>query len=84
MIKMRINKNKESICFNCHCIWKNTPEMYDLSIGFDKQRILPLCQNCLNEIFKKSLKASCNYNARIKSKEDMQRIMNYNKSKGID
>lgn len=77
MIKMRVNKNKESMCFNCNTKWGNTPEMYDLNIGYEKQRILPLCQKCIREIFTKTLKADVNYCGKLKSKEDMQRIRNY-------
>ena len=74
-IKMRINNDKESRCFNCRTEWRNTGEMYDFAIGYkEKQKIIPLCRNCVEEIFNKTLKASTKFNAKVKSKEDMKRI----------
>ena len=73
-IKMRVNREQESVCFNCGTKWKNTSEMYDLCIGYKKERILPLCRKCVDELFHKTLKASCKYNARVKSQEDQIRI----------
>lgn len=75
-IKMRINNDRESTCFNCGREWKNVREMYDLKIGFKKERTLPLCQKCMEEMEKKFLKASCMYNAKIKDKVAMKRIQN--------
>lgn len=75
-IKMRVNNNRESICSNCGREWKNTREMYDLRIGFKKERTLPLCAKCIDTMSVKFLKASCMYNSKIKSKVDMKRIQN--------
>ena len=80
MIKMRVNRDKESICFNCCTTWKNTPEMYDLAIGKENHIILPLCQKCIRELFTKTLKADVKYNAKLKSDEDSKRIMNFKKT----
>ena len=80
-IKMRVNHEQSSNCFNCGTSWKNTPEMYDLCIGYQRERILPLCKKCVDELFQKTLKAGCKYNARIKSQEDQTRIK---RSKQID
>lgn len=75
-IKMRVNKDKESNCFSCGVNWKNTAEMYDLAIGYKKTRILPLCRNCVNELFVKSLKAERMYDSKIKSQQDLRRAEN--------
>lgn len=75
-IKMRVNKEKESECFVCKTIWQNTQEMYDLRFEskLDETRTLTLCKTCVDELFTKTLRASCLYNGRVKSKEDMERI----------
>lgn len=75
-IKMRVNKEKESECFVCKTTWQNTHEMYDLRFEskLDETRTLTLCKSCVDELFNKTLRASCLYNSRIKSKEDMERI----------
>ena len=75
-IKMRVNKEKESECFICKTVWQNTHEMYDLRFEskLEEIRTLTLCKTCVDELFNKTLRASCLYNGRIKSKEDMERI----------
>lgn len=73
-LKMRVNNDKESICSNCGNEWKNVREMYDLRIGFKKERTLPLCLKCIETLEGKFLKASCMYNAKLKTKEDQGRI----------
>ena len=75
-IKMRVNKERESECFVCKTNWANTHEMYDLRFEskLDETRTLTLCKSCVDELFNKTLRASCLYNSRIKSKEDMERI----------
>lgn len=72
---MRVNQDRGSKCFNCGVEWKNTPEMYDLKIGYVKERTLPLCKNCIDTLFHKTLKASNIYNAKLKTKEDQARIV---------
>ena len=73
---MRVNKEKESECFVCKTTRPNTHEMYDLRFEskLDETRTLTLCKSCVDELFSKTLRASCLYNSRIKSKEDMERI----------
>lgn len=69
-IKMRENKNKECRCIECKTKWINTPVMYDIMIHGN---IYNLCKDCSDLLFKKLLTASCNYNHKIKSKEDIKR-----------
>ena len=75
-IKMRVNKEKESECFVCKTTWLYTHEMYDLRFESKlvETRTLTLCKSCVDELFNKTLRASCLYNGRVKSKEDMERI----------
>lgn len=69
-IKMRVNTNQESTCDECSCPWKNTAEMYDLMLCGTK---FTLCKECIETLFNKTLKASCLYNSRLKSQEDLRR-----------
>lgn len=71
MIKMRVNNQSSSVCEDCNTLYKNTPEMYDLMICDEK---FTLCKRCIDTLFQKTLKASCLYNGRLKSSEDMKRI----------
>lgn len=73
-IKMRLNNDKESCCFNCNASWKNTGVMYDIRIGYSKVRTLTLCRKCIETLNSKMLKAITIYNGKIKSQEDMTRI----------
>lgn len=75
-LKMRVNNNKESVCSNCGREWKNVREMFDLRIGYKKERTLPLCLKCIETMNSKFLKASCMYNARLKSQVDIKRVQN--------
>jgi hypothetical protein len=70
-IKMRVNNNIESICKNCGCEFKNTAEMYDLQIVETK---FVLCKFCIETLFQKTLKASCIYNAKVKTQDDLLRL----------
>lgn len=80
VVKMRVNENKNSVCEGCGIKWKNTKEMYDIMICSHK---FTLCYDCIDQIFHKTLSASCKYNAKLKSQEDMQRIQNYKTVKEI-
>lgn len=74
-IKMRVNQNSSSKCCECNCGYNYTPEMYDLCIT---DNVFTLCKSCVETIERKTIKASCIYNGKVKSKEDMARITNYN------
>lgn len=77
-IRMRVNKDKESRCKLCNTPYLYTPELYDLQLANEnKSVIFTLCKECVDELFNKTLKASCNYNAKLKTKEDMRRIRLY-------
>lgn len=79
MIKMRVNNQSSSACDECKVAYKNTPEMYDLMISGVKHT---LCKGCVDTLFQKTLKASCLYNGRLKSSEDMKRIRRSKELKG--
>lgn len=80
-VKMRIEKEKDLVCNTCGIKWENTPEMY--TIGFKDEingitRCVTLCKDCCDELFRKTLRASCGYNERVKTKEDLERIKRNN------
>lgn len=69
-IKMRVNNDKESSCEECKVLYKNTPEMYDMVLAGQK---FTLCKECIETLLNKTLKASCMYNGKVKSQEDLRR-----------
>ena len=77
-IKMRVNQNKNSQCGECSCSWKDTEEMYDTVICGN---MFTLCKDCMEVLFQKALRASCMYNGKVKSQEDIKRAMRARKRK---
>ena len=71
-IKMRVSKN-DCCCSSCNAKRKESLEMFDVCIG---NVILTLCDECNDELFIKTLKASCIVNGKLKSAEDMKIINN--------
>ena len=69
-IKMRVSKN-DCCCSSCNAKRKESLEMFDVCIG---NVILSLCDECNDELFRKTLKASCIVNGKLKSAEDMKII----------
>ena len=47
--------------------------MFDICIG---NTIFTLCDECIDELFRKTLKANCMVQGKVKSKEDMMIINN--------
>lgn len=78
MIKMRVCKDKHSVCDSCNCKFLETEEMYQIMIG---EKCFCLCRKCSNILFTKQLKADCLYNSKLKSPEDINRIMRANAKK---
>lgn len=78
-IKMRVNKTQTSVCEECGALYKNTAEMYDLAICDAK---FTLCKLCIEALFDKTLKASCMYNNKLKSQEDLKRATRESVRKG--
>lgn len=74
-VRMRVNHDKESKCTLCGKKYMYTKEMHDLQLSNKRKSVIfTLCYDCMEEIFQKTLKASCNYQAKLKTKEDMKRI----------
>ena len=67
-IKMRNNKDVDSICCECGDSRRNVLDMFDLCIGGN---VFTICDMCNEQLFFKTLKAECNKNARVKTPQDM-------------
>lgn len=67
-IKMRNNKNVNSICCECGKHRKDVLDMFDLCIG---DAIFTICDSCNEKVFYKCLSAECYKNGRVKSQHDI-------------
>ena len=70
-IRMRVNRDRESHCCECLKVWNDVSEMYDIQAGGNA---FIMCRKCMETLSGKLLRASCLYNGRLKTKEDMERI----------
>ena len=76
-IRMRVNKNPDSVCDICHSSRKSVLDMFDLCLN---NHITTLCDLCNDSLFSKTLKANCYVNSRLKDKHDIKVIQIRNKS----
>lgn len=73
-IKMRVSNPKNDWhCDSCNAKGKESLGMFDICIG---DTIFTLCDECNDELFRKTLKASCIVNGKLKSADDMKVINN--------
>lgn len=70
-IKMRNNKDPNSVCYECGHGRKEVLDMFDICIGGD---IFTICDECNETLLQKTLCAEVAKNGRVKTPEDM-RIM---------
>lgn len=70
-IKMRNNKDQNSVCCSCGDARKDTLEMFDLLIG---ETMVTICDVCNEQILSKTLKGEVNKNGRVKTPNDMRVI----------
>lgn len=68
-IKMRNNKDPNSVCCSCGDVRKDTLEMFDLLIG---TTLVTICDVCNEQILSKTLKGEVNKNGRVKTPQDMR------------
>lgn len=68
MIRMRNNTKPDSVCCECGQPRKKVLDMFDIQIGGE---IFTICDLCNEALFYKTLRASCNVNGRVKTKEDI-------------
>lgn len=64
---MRINKS-DCNCNSCNASSEESIEMFDIKIGNFQ---IVVCDNCMNVLFQKTLKATCIVNAKLKTKKDL-------------
>lgn len=71
-IRMRTNKSYDAVCKVCGATRKNSLDFFD--IAFTDKHIITICDMCNEQLFNKSLKATCYVNSRVKSQTDLQII----------
>lgn len=71
-IRMRTNKSYDAVCKVCGATRKNSLDFFD--IAFTDKHIITICDMCNEQLFNKSLKATCYVNGRVKSQDDLQII----------
>ena len=74
-IRMRINKHNDAICETCGEGSSQVLEMFDLMIG---STIHTICDRCTDQIFHKTLSATCGVNGKVKSQHDLAIIRKRN------
>ena len=67
-LRMRNNKEPDSVCCECGDSRKQVLDMFDICIGGN---IFTICDRCNEILFYKSLRAECAKNARVKTPQDM-------------
>lgn len=64
-IKIRVNNKQNDICTGCgKSSEKEKKEFYDMMIGND---LIHLCFDCMEMMFRKTLKAQVNYQGKLKN-----------------
>lgn len=78
-IKMRVRKDNKGVCSECEKSADKVLDMFDLCVGGN---IFTLCDECVDTLFGKTLKATNYVNGRVKSQKDIA-IKNARNSKKI-
>ena len=64
-IKIRVNTKQNDVCTGCGKSSKNEKkEFYDMMIG---KKLIHLCFDCMDMMFTKTLKATVQYQGKLKS-----------------
>lgn len=79
-IKMRNNKESDSVCCECGMPRNKVLDMFDLCVGGN---IFTLCDECNEKLFSKCLSAECYKNGRVKSQHDISIINQRKQRKGL-
>jgi hypothetical protein len=75
-IRMRASKNENAKCCECGKGKEKSLEVFDVMIG---NEVITICDECMNKLLSKSLKASCMVNAKLKSNHDLAIISTRNR-----
>lgn len=70
-IKMRVNQDKDAVCKICLAKSNEVLNMFDLKLGDVR---ITICDECNEELLRKTLNAECFKNGRVKSREDIAMI----------
>ena len=68
MIKMRTNGEPDAKCCECGNGKKDSLELFDICIG---GQIFTVCDLCNEQLFQKTLKATCKVNGKVKQPSDI-------------
>lgn len=68
-IKMRNNKDLDSVCCECGHHRSDVLDMFDLCVGGN---VFTICDECNEQLLHKTLKAECYKNGRTKTQQDMK------------
>lgn len=71
-IRMRTNKNTDSICKVCGDSQKEVVEMFDIS--FTPKNQITICDFCMNQLLDKTLHMVCETNHKVKTPKDLKAI----------
>ena len=78
MIKMRTNREPDDKCCECGNARNESLELFDICIG---GQIFTICDLCNEQLFQKTLTATCNVNRKVKQPSDMAIIRKRRASK---
>lgn len=73
---MRINKASDAMCCNCWHDRNNSLEMFDVCIG---DEVLTICDECNEQLFNKTLRATVGVQGKLKSQHDLKIIQSRHK-----
>ena len=80
---MRTNKKESEFtsCISCGITKDKCLDMFDLMVG---DTVLTICDSCNKELFRKSLRASCYTDSRLKTKHDIKIITNRKRNRQVE
>lgn len=81
-IRMRTNKKSATCCEVCGGNRKNSLELFDIS--FTEDSYVTICDACMEVLFRKTLKATCGVNHKVKSPAEQMIIRKRNSMKRIN
>lgn len=68
---MRSNNSEKAVCCECGSTSSKSLGMFDVCIG---GKVITICDVCNNDLLRKTLKASCLIDGRLKNKHDIEII----------
>ena len=77
-IKMRNNSKSDSVCCECGETRNQVLDMFDVCIG---GTIFTICDACNEQLFRKTLRADCYKNGRVKSQREISIINKRNQKR---